>query len=700
MRLTGLYINGYGIFNDFGIDQNLFNGEPVIIYGPNEAGKSTLMSFIRGVLFGFKGEGNRPYPVKGYPVKEGRTGGWLLMQDNNGDIYRIERMGGRKDKVVVELPGGQKAGEAYLKKNILGGTSPVLYQNVFAIGMDELRRLEDLKKEEVSAHIYGTGTGISPGRFARVKNMLYSSAREIFNPRGRVPEINKLLRELNHLKKEIKRLEQQFEHYLKLKARKTKLEEEQNKLNEELSRLQERKEWLEKLIKVRDIWEDLETLRKQISSIDESRLKEQLAALDRLKDNLRDEKTTNEQLEWEIERHKELFSRYNRARSDFELASNNRKPPWISVAVAGAIAGFGIITFFIAGFNIPGFTFLASGVGMAVLIKKVLDKKIDYTFARYENVKQEVKSLEQQLEQSQTGLNHLRNRLLIIEREIEMVSKIFNLDRDILVRQWEEIKNSLNSDKEKRDDIKKLNEHLALIAGSQEDLNKMIAELVDSTEQDNRFCLEQVNKELKDSKLLLERLVEDMAELKLHLAEIEKGEELARARQEKSILEAKLKDSATQWRILTLCSTLLSLAKEKYERERQPAVLRQASSHIGPMTGGRYTRVISPVGSPDHLEVEDTEGNRVKVNDLSRGAANQLYLSLRLALARHYGAAVISLPVLLDDVMVDFDRQRMVGAVNVLGQVAREHQLLYFTCHSHVVEVITGMLPGCSLITI
>ncbi|NMD35212.1 MAG: AAA family ATPase, partial [Planctomycetes bacterium] len=51
MRLTGWYIDGYGVFRDYEV-RGLRDGLTIFL-GPNEAGKSTLLSFVSGVLFGF-----------------------------------------------------------------------------------------------------------------------------------------------------------------------------------------------------------------------------------------------------------------------------------------------------------------------------------------------------------------------------------------------------------------------------------------------------------------------------------------------------------------------------------------------------------------------------------------------------------------------------------------------------------------------
>lgn len=51
MRLVQLYLDGFGHFNQRTF--SLPDGKVAVFYGPNEAGKSTLLAFIRTVLFGF-----------------------------------------------------------------------------------------------------------------------------------------------------------------------------------------------------------------------------------------------------------------------------------------------------------------------------------------------------------------------------------------------------------------------------------------------------------------------------------------------------------------------------------------------------------------------------------------------------------------------------------------------------------------------
>ncbi len=92
------------------------------------------------------------------------------------------------------------------------------------------------------------------------------------------------------------------------------------------------------------------------------------------------------------------------------------------------------------------------------------------------------------------------------------------------------------------------------------------------------------------------------------------------------------------------------------------------------------------------LRVDDAEGRSLPVESLSRGTREQLFLSLRLALAACYARRGAPLPLVLDDVLVNFDAERAKAAAAVLGDFAAAgHQLLVFTCHEH----IAGLFNRC-----
>ena len=119
--------------------------------------------------------------------------------------------------------------------------------------------------------------------------------------------------------------------------------------------------------------------------------------------------------------------------------------------------------------------------------------------------------------------------------------------------------------------------------------------------------------------------------------------------------------------------------------------MQEASGYLDRLTQGRYRRVWTPLG--EHvLRVDDAEGRPLPVEALSRGTREQLFLSLRLALASSYARRGAPLPLVLDDVLVNFDAERAKAAAAVLRDFAAAgHQLLVFTCHEHILKLFKSL---------
>jgi uncharacterized protein YhaN len=159
---------------------------------------------------------------------------------------------------------------------------------------------------------------------------------------------------------------------------------------------------------------------------------------------------------------------------------------------------------------------------------------------------------------------------------------------------------------------------------------------------------------------------------------------LATKQIELDLVEQQIERATEAWRERAAVSLLLERIREDYEQHRQPETLKEASSYLSQLTGGKYTRIWTPLAH-DILFVDTAEGQPLSVQVLSRGTREQLFVSLRLALVSAYARRGIHLPMILDDVFVNFDAGRTKIACRVLRDFAREgHQLLVFTCHEHV----------------
>jgi hypothetical protein len=102
----------------------------------------------------------------------------------------------------------------------------------------------------------------------------------------------------------------------------------------------------------------------------------------------------------------------------------------------------------------------------------------------------------------------------------------------------------------------------------------------------------------------------------------------------------------------------------------------------------------------DGIDAIGADGSRLDAALLSRGAAEQLYLCLRLALAAEFGRLAVSLPLVMDDVLVNFDAERARLSAQVLLDATPEHQVLLFTCHQETVDLLIDLEPSVRVITI
>jgi len=187
------------------------------------------------------------------------------------------------------------------------------------------------------------------------------------------------------------------------------------------------------------------------------------------------------------------------------------------------------------------------------------------------------------------------------------------------------------------------------------------------------------------------------------LDELLGSDEVSRLELERATLEAELDAALRRWAVLSLAGHLLEETLARYERERQPTVIRRAAELFRDVTAGRYEQVIArqdPDGRRRGIEVLSAAGQRIDAADLSRGTAEQLYLCLRLALADTFAHDAAALPLVLDDVLVNFDPARARAMAGAIAATAATHQVLAFTCHPHLAELLGEAARGARLVAL
>jgi uncharacterized protein YhaN len=180
-----------------------------------------------------------------------------------------------------------------------------------------------------------------------------------------------------------------------------------------------------------------------------------------------------------------------------------------------------------------------------------------------------------------------------------------------------------------------------------------------------------------------------IGDLKGRLQAMEQDEQLGDLLFQQRSLKEQLAEAARRWATLTLCRHLLEEARGVYERERQPQVIQEADRFLHTMAHGRY-RLLAGMGE-DGVHLEDRALARKEELAWSSGLADQVYLAVRLGLAREFGRHSEPLPVILDDVLVKFDIPRRRNTAEIILEYAREQQVLLFSCTPEILDAIAAV---------
>jgi uncharacterized protein YhaN len=160
------------------------------------------------------------------------------------------------------------------------------------------------------------------------------------------------------------------------------------------------------------------------------------------------------------------------------------------------------------------------------------------------------------------------------------------------------------------------------------------------------------------------------------VAEVE--EEVARA-------EAELQRVTELGRVLAMTHEYLTQAQDKIHRTLAPLLRDALNPWLQAVTGGRYSDVTVDVETL-MVQVSGSEGNWRNAALLSHGTAEQIYLLLRVTMARLLTRPGELCPLLFDDVTVHCDAARQNEILNILHAVSREQQVILFSQEPETLE--------------
>jgi len=159
MRIKRIEIDGFGVWKGLTLDE--LSDHATVIYGPNEAGKTTLMQFVRAVLYGLTPDRRKRYLP---PVHGGDPGGQLKVANEFG-WFTLHRTGSVEDLIdnqgaieIIDDRGEQR--EASQLQALLAGVDEATYNNVFAVGLKEIQELGSLDDTAAADYLYRLTSGL------------------------------------------------------------------------------------------------------------------------------------------------------------------------------------------------------------------------------------------------------------------------------------------------------------------------------------------------------------------------------------------------------------------------------------------------------------------------------------------------------------------------------------------------------------
>lgn len=197
------------------------------------------------------------------------------------------------------------------------------------------------------------------------------------------------------------------------------------------------------------------------------------------------------------------------------------------------------------------------------------------------------------------------------------------------------------------------------------------------------YPIHQTQQLLSDLRMEQQHLVNQLGQYR---GRLESLGDIGQLHQEQARLEARIHKLNDMYAALTLAQEAYALAAAQMQRRFAPKITGRAQTYLAELTDGRYNRLM--FGEDFALRAGTME--ETTVHDAlwrSEGTIDQLYLSLRLAVAQEL---MPEAPLVLDDALVRFDDTRMKAAMVLLGQLSSKKQVILFSCQEREQAALGG----------
>ncbi|MQS88747.1 hypothetical protein FHL04_02810 [Lactobacillus salsicarnum] len=321
VKLIKVKIYGFGkwVNQDFDIKSDY-----QIIFGNNEAGKTTFLNFIKSILFGFaSGRGTNKFEQY-KPRNGGSYGGELIFQDSDNNSWTVKRVEGKGDGDLSLFREDQKVPNSLLTK-ITSGFSKADFEATHVMNDESIRSIYDLDEQKLETEILALGAAGSK-EWLQTADDLESDSAEIYKPRGTKQPLTTSIKRYQELQREKAQFDDQQVQYSKINNKLMELKKElatsETKYNnllenqKALNNLHEKLPRYREYLALKQISLDTASLISQSDWDDYLENKGQLNALNTSKRRQADATLTDQE--------EAMLENYRSNQADIDLIANNK----------------------------------------------------------------------------------------------------------------------------------------------------------------------------------------------------------------------------------------------------------------------------------------------------------------------------------------------------------------------------------------
>lgn len=638
MKINKLKINSYGKLKEKEIN---FKDGINLIYGQNEAGKSTLIKFITNSLYGISKnkKGKEVSDFDKYKPWSGEDfSGKLEYELDNKEKYEIYRDFNKKNPKIFNENMEEVSKEFNIDKNkgneFFYEQTKIdedLFLSTLAINQSEVKLESQAQNFLIQKIANLAQTGDDSISFKRVIDRINRrQLDEVGSERSREKPINVVARKLQELNAEKENLE-------KYKNFKYEFEDQEKDLNDDILNLENENNFLKEI----KLQKENEKIENEKIKIKENIENENLEKINSINKKINELKINN----------KTILEKYLNNNSEKNLKNKNKK-----INKNKLIKKLNIIFILLILINILQFIFIKNNIFNYIFILTVPTFLIFYIFLinkEKNKIKNNEKIEKNKFNEINLQLINLENEKKLIENnqknnseELNKIKNNLNLKNNL---EKEKIKNKYLNKIEKN----KINDFL--------DLNNL---------EKINFEIEKIQNEINNKKLKLHTLNLDKKSIEPQLDNLSKIEEELVNNNDKMLTLQKLNMS------MNLAKEILRDSYEKMKNSVTPKFTENLSYNISSITDGKYNKVM--FNEDEGLIVELQNGDHVPVNRFSIGTIDQLYLSLRLSMINELSDETV--PIFLDEAFAFYDDERLKNILEYLNTKFSNRQIIIFTC--------------------